>query len=65
MPDLSPPPKGFAVRVVARRRPVKGAALDPAVIKLVDALARALAREDDSREREAQAVAPARGETNR
>jgi hypothetical protein len=36
------------------------APLDPAVTKLVDALARAQAKEDDERERTAQPAAPSR-----
>jgi hypothetical protein len=60
MAELFPPQPRRAVR----RRPAMGDALDPAVIKLVDALARALARDDDAREREAQVVASAPGETN-
>lgn len=40
----------------------KAAPLDPAVVKLIDALARFLAREDDARDRSATQPAPVKQE---
>lgn len=45
-----------------RARGGRSAPLDPAVVKLIDALARLLAQEDDSRDRAARQPATVEGE---